>query len=43
VNVDFDFDYVEYVNSNNLWSLLDLNKGEYGDVTKKNNSERCKL
>ncbi|MBT5398951.1 hypothetical protein HOL24_00255 [bacterium] len=35
MDINFDFDYLEYAENNNLWSLLGVNKSEYGDVSKK--------
>ncbi len=35
MDINFDFDYAKYVDSNDLWSLLNINKKEYGNVTRK--------
>jgi|SaaInlV_120m_DNA_4_1040238.scaffolds.fasta_scaffold10566_2 hypothetical protein len=35
MKINFNFNYAEYADSNNLWSLLNIDKNEYGDVTKK--------
>ncbi len=35
MDINFDFEYAKYVDSNDLWSLLNINKKEYGNVTRK--------
>ena len=34
--MNFDFDYEQYADDNDLWLLLNINKEEYGSATKKN-------